>query len=155
MYKIQLNNITDTTDSIYKEVDRSHLKDIEIYFKSMKLSGFDRITYCEKYNLPDRRLNAIQYSVKLKKNINNNLVVIVFSTLSGKYAIVYYNITLIPGKPEKNICYVSHYNYVIMYLFLLESKLKLDTKNSKIMRYPSYFFKNYKQIKDNFKDMEL
>ena len=36
MYKIQLNNITDTTNSVYKEVDRSHLKDIEAYFKSMK-----------------------------------------------------------------------------------------------------------------------
>jgi hypothetical protein len=41
---------------------------------------------------------------------------------------------------------VKYYIEVLMYIFKLESELKMDTKNSNVIKYPKSFFKNFSYI---------
>ena len=45
MYNNQLKNITNTQDPVYKTIDKTHLVDIAVYFRGMKTSQFDKVTY--------------------------------------------------------------------------------------------------------------
>ena len=87
---------------------------------------------------------------KISKDINRNMVISIFKLKDGQYCIISYNVNLIPSPINIYICYVKQYIEILMYLFKIESEMKMDTKNSKLIKYPKCFFKNFNFIYNYF-----
>lgn len=149
MYSIE-RNIVKLENKNYKPISDKNRKDIEVHFLKLKEYEYDYVYNSKHFNSIEKKLKKMISAVKLTKDINNNLVVCIFETHRKHFAIVSYNVTFIPGPVVKKICYVNNNHEILMYLFKLESEMKLNTKKSSLARYPSSFFKNYKETINYF-----
>lgn len=146
-FKINTNTFTNN----YKNININHKKSIEDFFLN-KNTKYTRVYYGKQYDISEKNnsLKKMLYCFRLNKDINKSIVICIFRLKNGLYAIVTYNVNLIPSPINTYICYTKYYMEVLMYIFKLESELKMDTKHSQVIKYPKCFFKNFNYIYNYF-----
>jgi hypothetical protein len=147
--KLKINTQLFTNN--YRNININHRKSIEDFFINKK-TNYTRVYYGKKYDInePNSMLKKMLYCFRLNKDINKSIVICIFRLKNGLYAIVTYNVNLIPSPINTYICYTKYYMEVLMYIFKLESELKMDTKHSQVIKYPKCFFKNFNYIYNYF-----
>jgi hypothetical protein len=131
----------------YKNLSLDNRRSIENYFTINKNIKFRKIFKSEHYvDSENTQLKKMLYCFKINKDINKSIVVCIFRLKNGQFAIITYNVNLIPSPVNMFICYAKYYIEVLMYIFKLESEMKMDTKHSHIVKYPKCFFKNFGYI---------
>ena len=149
-YKDSIKICTSFVHHNYKNVNINHKKDIELYFLSFNKEKYKKILFSKKYENNNSELKKMLWCFKISKDINRNMVISIFKLKDGQYCIISYNVNLIPSPINIYICYVKQYIEILMYLFKIESEMKMDTKNSKLIKYPKCFFKNFNFIYNYF-----
>jgi len=133
----------------YKTLSVNHRKDTESFF-ILNENKYKQILHGKSYERNASPLKKMIWSFKINKDINRNMVICIFRLKDDQFAIISYNVNLIPTPINIYICYVKHYIEVLMYLFKIESEMKMDTKNSQLIKYPKSFFKNFNYIYNYF-----
>lgn len=131
----------------YKNLSLDHRRSIENFLIVNKHIKYKKTFYGEHYDeTTDNSLKKMLYCFKINKDINKSIVICIFRLKNGQFAIITYNVNLIPSPVNMFICYVKYYIEVLMYIFKLESEMKMDTKHSNVIKYPKCFFKNFAYI---------
>ena len=149
-YKDSIKINTSFVHHNYKNVNINHKKDIELYFLTLNKDKYKKTLFSKNYENNNSDLKKMLWCFKINKDINRNMIISIFKLKDGQYCIISYNVNLIPSPINIYICYVKQYIEILMYLFKIESEMKMDTKNSHLIKYPKCFFKNFNFIYNYF-----